>query len=116
MPLGVQAVFNRYRIIYFIPNLKHESRYALAALVETEGGLHIVRAERKLCPCCFDFNVNKTTVAKKLLSDMEMRHIPNNIEVKEILFTEHLSVGRIRRYPAMLLDPDEWLRKHILPR
>ena len=110
-------VRNRYRILYYIPNPRHLSRYAIGLLYEedTDPKPKILVAGKLPCACAFDFNQNHIGVIQNLLKRLG-NNLPNRMEPSWVPFTNKLEVGPLRRYPSKVKNLERWFQLEILPR
>jgi len=106
---------NRFRIVYYVPNLFHKSMYAIGVLLDTEEGLRYVEAERFPCACCFDYGSDQAGRVAILLGRL-VKNMPRSIQEQQIRFTKSLELGEILYYPIMEESPEKWIRRYVLPR
>lgn len=107
---------NKFRVVYYIPNLFHRSRYAIGALFQEQGGeLKYLPADRFPCACCFDYGSDQAGRVAVLLQRL-LDNLPRSIQEEEIRFTRFLELGEIMYYPIMEERPEKWIRRYVLPR
>jgi len=106
---------NRFRIIYYVPNLFHKSRHAIGVLLNDEEGLRYVSAERFPCACCFDYGSDQVGRVEILLGRL-INNMPRSIQEQQIRFTKFLELGEIMYYSVMEDNPEKWIRRYVLPR
>ncbi len=102
-----------YSILYLVPSMAHESRFAVGALVHDGAKVQFIQAQRLPCADC----LGGRDEALLLQTILERAGMLGNLEDREAkrLLGQHALLGPVRELSPGALDPFKWVRHHILP-